>query len=158
MSLYNSLFGTNAYAPVLLQVLGIDQPDGKYESGRFRDIYLADGKIILYTRNGGGNREEYQSIIDKLATHPNYICDYDDDFDCTFASIEFSYPEEHRPLLEKLALLKTKTPQEKFDDLMKEMESGKITSPEGKNALEVGKKIFGQINKAVKNKVEVIEV
>ncbi len=160
MSLYNALFGTNAYAPVLLQILGIDQPDGKYESGRFRDIYLHDGKIILYTRNGGGNREQYQPIIDKLATHPNYIRDYDDDFDCTYAYIEFSIPEKSKTFLSKLSKLKTDTPREKFDKLIKEMESGEINSESGKNALKVGEQIFGKIDKAIKSKkkVEVVEV
>ena len=83
MSLYNMLHGQNSLSPFLLGILEIDQEGGKYQSGRFRDIYLnEDGtKVTLFTRNGGGNREEYQDLIDVLATHPNYITDFDDDFD-----------------------------------------------------------------------------
>lgn len=86
-----------------------------YESGRFRDIYLnEDGtKIILFTRNGGGNRESYFYIFDILKTHPNYITDYDDDFDCTYAYIEFSVPEEYKEALKQLSTgEKPKTLQE----------------------------------------------
>lgn len=66
--------------------------------GRYRDCYFSkDGeRIIIFTRNGGGNRRNYQSVIDILKKHPNYITDYDDDFDETYASIEFSIPEEHK--------------------------------------------------------------
>ena len=73
-------------------------------SGRFRDIYLnEDGtEIILYTRNGGGNRKEYWYIFEILSHHPNYLTDYDDDFDCTYAYIKFSIPEKARGLVGKL--------------------------------------------------------
>ena len=66
--------------------------------GRYRDCYFSkDGeRIIIFTRNGGNNRQNYQGVIDLLKKHPNYITDYDDDFDETYASIEFSIPEEHK--------------------------------------------------------------
>jgi len=95
-----------------------------YQSGRFRDIYLnEDGtKIILYTRNGGGNRNEYWYIFEILKTHPNYIRDYDDSFDCTYAYIEFSVPEEAKKLCKALATgEKPKTISEKFEETIKEM-------------------------------------
>jgi hypothetical protein len=101
MSMYNMLFGTNPIAPVLKQVLRLDV-EGGYDTGRFRDIYIENDKIILYTRNGGGNRECYQDIIDLLAEHPNYITDYDDDFDCTYAYIEFSIPDEFKEFCKEL--------------------------------------------------------
>lgn len=95
-----------------------------YSSGRFRDIYLnEDGtKIILYTRNGGGNREEYWYIFEVLKTHPNYLRDYDDDYDETYAYIEFSVPEKYRELTEALATGKApKTISEKFFEIEKEI-------------------------------------
>jgi hypothetical protein len=90
------LHGYDKLAPALMKILNLDC-DGGYDTGRFRDIHLnADGtKIILLTRNGGGNREDYQGVIDHLATHPNYLSDYDDDFDCTYAYVEFSTPQEY---------------------------------------------------------------
>ena len=53
MSLYNALFGTNPFANALLMALGITASDVP----RFRDCYLDDdGKIVIFTRTGGGNR------------------------------------------------------------------------------------------------------
>lgn len=126
MSLYNMLHGVNPASGMLLEWLDIDQEDGNYSSGRFRDIYLDEKgvKIILYTRNGGGNREEYQELIDHLATHPEYLSDYDDDFDCTYAYIEFSVPKEVKRLAKMLATgEKPKTISQKFEETMKEMDT-----------------------------------
>lgn len=54
MSLYNMLFGQSANADALLAVLGLTRGS----VGRYRDCYLTeDGRIAVYTRNGGGNRE-----------------------------------------------------------------------------------------------------
>lgn len=106
MSLYNALFGVNKLSPLLLAILNIDQGnENSYSSGRFRDIYLnEDGSsITLYTRNGGGNRDDYQHIFDKFACHPNYIRDWDDDFDCTYAYIEFSVPDKFKEWCKELA-------------------------------------------------------
>lgn len=76
-----------------------------FPSGRFRDAYLNDkgSRIILYTRNGGGNREDYQYVFDLLRKHPHYVSDYDDDYDCTYAYIEFKVPDEYKGLCEGLA-------------------------------------------------------
>jgi len=95
-----------------------------YTSGRFRDIYLnEDGtKIILYTRNGGGNREEYWYIFKGLKTHPNYLEDYDDDYDSTYAYIEFLVPEKYRELAKALATGEApKSVSNKFSEIEKEI-------------------------------------
>lgn len=121
MSMYNMLFGMNPYTPTLKWILKLDLPNG-YSSGRFRDIYLnKDGtKITLYTRNGGGNRGCWDSdgcdadknihgsqcmisIIKRLQEHPNYLKDYDDGFDSTYAYFEFSVPENYLELTKALA-------------------------------------------------------
>lgn len=122
MSLYNLLHGTNKSAALLLKVLELDQSGGKWNTGRFRDIYLnEDGtKIILLTRNGGGNREDY--FPNNIVKHPNYITDYDDDFDCTYAYIEFSVPEKFKELIGKLSTgKKPQTLKEKTDNIIAEM-------------------------------------
>jgi len=99
MSLYNMLFGTNPMADVLLATLGLTRED----TGRFRDCFLQDGpdgpEVHIYTRNGGGNREEYQGTIDELAARPGYLGDADDDFDCTYATIRFRLPDQFREAL-----------------------------------------------------------
>jgi len=142
MSLYNLLFGSNPLTPLLLKILEIDQPDGKYESGRFRDIYLnAEGtKIILLTRNGGNNREDY--FPKNILGHPNYLRDFDDNFDNTYCYIEFSVPGRFQAALKKLA--PGKEPEklhEKFERVAKNLEESKIT-PETEKAKEIMEKIL----------------
>lgn len=184
MSLYNALFGTNNQAPLLLNILGIDQEkkdapiypenwepydqgiteegqkyidecieEKHWTSGRFRDIYLnEDGtKILLYTRNGGGNRESYPHIFEILAKHPNFLSDCDDDFDCTYCTYEFSVPEKFLELTKSLATgEEPKSISDKFQNLFKEMEKGKET-PEVKKAKEVGENIFNAIEEGTQN-------
>lgn len=145
MSLYNTLFGTNPMAPLLLKILGIDQPDGKYRSGRFRDVHLnAKGTtIILFTRNGGGNRESY--FPKNIREHPNYLTDYDDSFDSTYAYIEFSVPTRFQEALKKLAT--GKEPEKisvKFQRVIQDLKNGKTTK-ETEKAKEVGKRVFKRI-------------
>jgi hypothetical protein len=76
----------------------------KWYTGRYRDIYLDETgeKIILRTRNGGGNRPYYFWVFENLKYHPNYIRDYDDEFDSTYAYIEFSIPARHKKLAKQL--------------------------------------------------------
>jgi hypothetical protein len=122
MGFYNLLFGENSHADLLRKILDIDQPEGKWHSGRYRDCYLQDGKIVLYTRNGGGNREDY--FPNEIRNHPNYVCDYDDDFDCTYAYIEFSIPKEY---VEDIKHIDEEqyTPTEKFQILLKSLKEEK---------------------------------
>lgn len=148
MSLYNMMHGKNTNADFLLSTLGLTQG----ACGRFRDCYIGEDeqtgeqRIVVYTRNGGGNREEYQGTIDNLAMHPNYVRDYDDDFDSTYASIEFSVPEKFKVAVADLYNEQDKrTPAEKWDHVLKGLESGNTTDPEVQHALEVGKKILEPI-------------
>ena len=84
---------------------------------RFRDCYLDEsGRIAVYTRGGGGNREcfcedyEPEKMTDeslgekhnpgcvsvmqsKNRKHPDYLTDDDDDFDCTYATFYFKVPK-----------------------------------------------------------------
>lgn len=122
MSLYNMLHGNNPSAGVLLSVLNLTTGD----VGRFRDCYLEQKGagspiIVIYTRNGGGNRDDYEDVTEYLRGHPNYITDFDDDFDCTYASYLFSLPEGSKEISQKIidaGLLNTTTPHEKFQAVM----------------------------------------
>jgi hypothetical protein len=130
-----------------------------WPTGRFRDIYIdrddkGEPKIVLYTRNGGGNREEYFWVFDVLKKHPNYIRDWDDDFDCTYAYITFSVPEKYKELIgimmtsDKAA--PEKSPSDRFKELFEKMSKGADESdPEIRRAMEVGREIFGKLNKAI---------
>ncbi|MFJ4932375.1 hypothetical protein ACIP8U_00690 [Streptomyces pseudovenezuelae] len=96
MSMYSLAVGDGHQhdrGAVLLAALGNPDP------GRFRDAWVEKGEddqpvIAIYTRNGGGNREDYEDIIDGLQSHPLYLRDADDDFDSTYATFYFSTPDE----------------------------------------------------------------
>jgi len=123
MSLYNMLHGVNPVAGAVLNMLKLTPDD----VGRFRDAFItADGKLAIYTRNGGGNREEYDEVFEDLANHPEYLYDEDDDFDCTYATIYFNVPLEFKDdvkqflklVEEKDAQVLTQTPAEKFQETL----------------------------------------
>lgn len=99
MSLYNVLFGTNKSADVLLKCLGFSRGD----IPRFRDCFLSEGEIVIHTRTGGGNREDYEEGNGAMQAHPCYISDEDDDFDCTYANFHFSFPEEYAAELKEMS-------------------------------------------------------
>ena len=78
MSLYNLMFGKNAWSDVILAVLDLRETDIE----RFRDssVDFDNRQIVIMTRTGGCSREEYAN--EKLTSHPCYLYDEDDDFDC----------------------------------------------------------------------------
>lgn len=150
MSLYNQILGFHPFAKHLISMLGI-HPN---EYGRFRDIYLKKDeeklKIIVFTRNGGGNREQYQSVFDKLSKHPNYLKDYDDDNDSTYANIEFSIPNEYQQIAEEIF---TVAPEERGLNLFKYVIENMNSSqnPFAERALQVGQEIIKKINDSSQN-------
>lgn len=87
--MYNMLGLDNGkMAVAFLQMAGLEPG----EIPRFRDCYPSkNGKtIVVYTRTGGNNREEYEEELEALYNKDNFINDYDDDFDDTYMSLEFS--------------------------------------------------------------------
>lgn len=110
MSLYNLVSGFNLASFLILPMLG-KHPDSY---PRFRDCFtqrrgftLKDGLpimspegqqqeeapyIYLLTRVGGGNREDYKGAIARLRAMPEYVHDFDDDFDSTYATFLFNVP------------------------------------------------------------------
>ena len=119
MSLYNILHGQNPIAAALLEMLDVTPAD----FNRYRDAHLnKDGTVIIvYTRCGGGNRDDY--FPTELTRHPSYIKDYDDDYDNTYAYIEFNVPTEY---LELCSTLSTghdpKTVHELFNHVVNDIE------------------------------------
>jgi hypothetical protein len=95
------------------------------DTGRYRDCYISDGKIVIYTWNGGGNREAYQDVIDELAKHPCYLYDEDDSFDCTYCSIYFTFPEEYVEELKKLDSGDEINPSDKWTNLINSLKDNK---------------------------------
>lgn len=141
MSLYIALFGRNPHAAFYLAALNLT-PE---ECGRFRDCYPSeDGtRIHIYTRNGGGNREDF---MPDFSGHPQFEGDADADFDCTYATITFRTPPALVGVVRTLADRTNNTPPaERWRKLIDDMQSQKDTAVVGR-ALEVGKQIFGAIN------------
>lgn len=102
MSLYNIVNGASPAAPLCLQLLKLDTS----QIPRLRDAWFnADGKTYtILTRTGGGNREGYAEENAKLAAHPNYVYDHNDDFDSTFAHFVFKLPEKFEEPVKRLCV------------------------------------------------------
>ena len=101
MSLYTKLFGENTDAVALLGMLSLT----RNSFGRYRDVYLnKEGTIITVTaRIGGGNAEDYDYVFNDIRQHSQYIKDYEDDFDETYAYFEFSVPEKYKQACKMMA-------------------------------------------------------
>lgn len=84
--------GVNPATFFILPMLGEKHPDNY---PRFRDCFVDNNEIHVYTRVGGGNRNcEFGE--EKLQQHPNYLRDFDDEYDSTYATYVFSIPDEFK--------------------------------------------------------------
>jgi hypothetical protein len=107
MGLYDVVLGDGQQGKrgrVLLGVLG-NPP-----AARFRDAWVETGEdpavpvIAIYTRIGGGNRQDYAAEIEQLRAHPAYLRDADDEFDSTYATWYFKAPPVVRAALARIAV------------------------------------------------------
>lgn len=89
MSFYNAINGYNPACIFLLPMLGRKSEDYP----RFRDCFPEDGKIAVYTRVGGNNRNCGYGE-EELYSDPNFVSTYDDDFDPTYGTYLFEVPEK----------------------------------------------------------------
>ena len=117
MSFYSIMFGNNPASDIILATLGLTRQD----TGRFRDCFVTDGKIAIYTRNGGGNRPDY--FPDQLLQHPNYLYDEDDSYDSTYATIYFSFPNEYAKELEYIDFGEKFDPDERWQQLFADIKA-----------------------------------
>lgn len=117
MSLYEMVFADGEEGLPLLGALGFKSVS---DVGRYRSSWIEKGedgipRIAVYTRNGGGNRECWKddlkdgeechcvgcTIEHDLPKHPQYLFDQDDEFDCTYATIYFSIPDNLKKMLDE---------------------------------------------------------
>lgn len=98
MSLYNLIAGRNPSTAQFMQLLGKNTAD----FGRFRDVYIDNDYIVVHTRCGGGNREDYIDMFEEMEMHPWYSHDEDCDFDNTYANLYFRIPDDQSQTLIKL--------------------------------------------------------
>jgi len=137
MSMYDMMMGNHPLIKIFIVGLHLDPK--VWPLGRFRDAYSNEAcdKIIVLTRNGGGNREYLQDVMDNIKKHPNYISDADVPMDSTYAEIIFSVPE---PLKEIMAQAKEislgyKPFDVRFKELMKKLEHGDKEDTEVKQVI-----------------------
>jgi hypothetical protein len=116
MSMYEMVFGPSTMdrATVCAALLMNPSVDVDVSNLRLRDGWIEkqqDGTslIVLYTRNGGGNRQCYcddyadtEGFVrgtcigcygDAATQHPNYVRDADDEFDSTYRTYWFTVPD-----------------------------------------------------------------
>lgn len=115
--LYNSLFGEHSKAEDLLKLLGIAAGDVP----RYRSCFWDGTHIVIHTRTGGGNRDDYEEENDHLTTLPGYVRDDDDDFDCTYANFYYLPPAEAEEALK--AMPADATPAEQWQRLFAAMKA-----------------------------------
>lgn len=121
MSLYNMTCGNNPLFGLYARILETVAPLPSIP--RFRDMYTreCDGgvQIVIYTRTGGGNRDDYEDENGAMAAHPLFVCDFDDEYDPTFAHFVYSVPEKYEQSLLRVhrageGIPKLSTPADKF--------------------------------------------
>ncbi len=105
MNLYNMISGFNPLSILLIPMLGDKHTD---EYPRFRDAFMQDeehpeydGYIHIFTRVGGGNRNQGYGE-EELMQHPNFVDTFDDLYDCTYATYVFSVPDKWKKDYDKL--------------------------------------------------------
>lgn len=97
MSLYNMINGFSPACVFIMPMLGRKQD----EYPRFRDCFVEDGKIAIYTRVGGNNRN-CGFGEEKLYEDPYFVSTYDDEFDSTYATYLFDVPEKWKSDFDKI--------------------------------------------------------
>lgn len=97
MSLYNLINGYNSACIFILPMLGRKPEDYP----RFRDCYVENGKIAVFARVGGNNRNAGFGEED-LYKDPNFDSTYDDEFDNTYGTYLFNVPEKWKDDFDKL--------------------------------------------------------
>lgn len=169
MSFYNMLLGENPLSGILLSILGFTTKD---QIPRYRDCYWNGEYIAIYTRTGGGNRDYYESLEtcmenypeyfkevpqdypqgpwnSDLRKHPEYVKDEDDDFDSTYATFYFNLPAKFEGIL---PLVSTKSPGDRFQELMEKLKSHDDNDPDVKRVMDSMAPIIAKIKGMVEDK------
>lgn len=95
------------------------------EFPRFRDCFTEDegrpeynGHIHVYTRTGGGNREYYADENNEMRSHPDFVDDFDDGFDATYASWIFKPPAKWKNDFDKFCRGEIKETSEQYKNMI----------------------------------------
>lgn len=121
MNVYNMLNGVNPATFFVLPLLGEKHP---VDYPRFRDCFsVVDGKdreIHVLTRVGGSNRNQGYGE-EELQKHPNFLRDYDEEEDSTFATYVFSVPKEWEKDFSKIIEGKLSETSDKYQERVKKV-------------------------------------
>ena len=143
MSMFNMMMGVNPFAGLLLAVLGFENPTE--EIPRLRDCFIEGEEIVVFTRTGGGNRDEYISENAELEVRDGFLRTEDWDLDSTYAKWFYQIPAEHRELILQLADLGARCDiTKKFNDLLNDMGSSN-PNPRTREALERARPLVEKI-------------
>ena len=139
MNLYNMVNKVNPATFFVLPMLGSGHPDNW---PRFRDCFVVPNQfkmvndipmmvvldpkskpngIYVLLRIGGGNRQSYVHQWDIIKNHPNYENDWDDEFDSTYAHIQYSVPEKWKNDYEKVISGNYASTSKEYKDLLYEV-------------------------------------
>lgn len=99
MSLYNMVCKSNPVGGLLLVAIGL-HPN---EVPRIRDVWTNEelDEVTVFTRTGGGNREEYAEQNDAMTRNEYYLRNNDWEMDATYAEWHFRLPVEATEALRK---------------------------------------------------------
>ena len=125
MSMYHMVNGVKPSTFFILPVLG-KHPDWY---PRFRDCFTFDperpettaGKIIVYTRTGGGNREYHEDDNSDIKAIDGFLFDYDDPDDTTYACWVFDVPEKWKTDIDKVLTGQLANTSKEYQDLILNM-------------------------------------
>ncbi len=142
--LYNILFGEFEHAEQLLEILDLNRE----MFGRYRDCLLnEDGtRIVVLTRCGGNNRQDYDKVFELMEKHDCYLGNSDDPSDETYCYFEFKVPVLYLPQTRPLATGKAiMTVGQRFDEEKKKLEN------EDPDAIKRAQGIVSSVESQIKN-------
>ena len=89
------------------------------EYPRFRDCFVEDGKIAIFTRVGGNNRD-CGFGEEELYADPNFVSTYDDEEDSTYGTYLFNGPEKWKLDFDKILDGRIEETSEEYKNYIKE--------------------------------------
>lgn len=98
MNLYSLVFGENPDAASLLVTLGLKRED----FGEYLDCWVSDGRIGVFSKDGGDLRAVRKSVFALMRQHPNYLEDRDEIPGTNYCTCYFRVPQTHRLWLDTL--------------------------------------------------------
>lgn len=107
--------GFNLACVLILPMLGRKSEDYP----RFRDCFVHDGKIVIFTRVGGPNRNCGYGE-EKLYDDPNFDSTYDYEEDNTYGIYLFNVPKKWKSDFDKILDDKIEETSEEYKNYIKE--------------------------------------